>query len=180
MSWQPRASHAAGTVSHTSAESVRRFCVSYGRKMLGEPSCENYYAPKSATAPMSLVICSLAYAQRHERKSTMRSRASLPGYIHNTEPVSDLDRRSQHTIRLNVKGGRGRTGNAGSRGSAVPCSRKACGSRKSLNLSRAYERKLHIFRVGLGTRVIGSTQVGLHYQLSQVETINNHSIRPSP
>ena len=55
--WHPVASHAAGTVSHTSAESDDdRGATVSTRKDAGEEE----YAPRSATAPISRVICCFA------------------------------------------------------------------------------------------------------------------------
>jgi hypothetical protein len=75
---QPFASQAAGTVSHTSAESFDhgfsyRVSVFFFKKKTND-------ILKSATAPMSLVIWSFAYSQRQLRKSIIRSMALFPGY----------------------------------------------------------------------------------------------------
>ena len=86
--WQPMASHAAGTVSHTSAAPWHDECSKEVSKMWVSVSVlftaqENVYTPRSATAPISRVICCLAYSQIQERKSIIRSIAFLPGYTRN-------------------------------------------------------------------------------------------------
>ena len=55
-------------------------CICVGKTKLQHQSttrCHQLVEPKSATTPISRVICSLAYSQRHDRKSMIRSTARL-------------------------------------------------------------------------------------------------------
>lgn len=81
--WQPMASHAAGTVSHTSAAPWQDKYSKWkkGSKRLNPIGNAGWlYTPRSATAPISRVICCLAYSQIQERKSMIKSLAFLPGW----------------------------------------------------------------------------------------------------
>jgi hypothetical protein len=87
----PLASHAAGTVNQTSALSSDGGWDQQGTNALALWNHDNglrfaerrdmiNYVLRSATLPISRVICSFAYSQRAVRKSMMRSIGFFPGY----------------------------------------------------------------------------------------------------